>query len=66
MAMVTTSERCVICGAEIPEGRMVCPICEKRSSHEEDDCSDCRNMENCTRYPCYCINGSAYIPRREF
>lgn len=22
------TERCVICGEEIPEGRMVCPICE--------------------------------------
>ena len=24
------SEWCVSCGAEIPEGRMVCPICEKK------------------------------------
>ena len=23
------SEYCVCCGAEIPEGRMICPICEK-------------------------------------
>lgn len=23
---------CVICGEEIPEGRMVCPICEKQTS----------------------------------
>lgn len=23
-------ERCVCCGAIIPEGRMVCPICERR------------------------------------
>ena len=23
------SERCVCCGAEIPEGRQVCPSCEK-------------------------------------
>lgn len=22
-------DRCVCCGAVIPEGRMVCPICEK-------------------------------------
>jgi len=23
------SEYCVCCGAEIPEGRMICPTCEK-------------------------------------
>ena len=23
-------ERCVVCGAVIPEGRQVCPLCEKR------------------------------------
>ena len=23
------SERCLICGQEIPEGRQVCPLCEK-------------------------------------
>ena len=23
-------ERCVCCGAEIPEGRMICPSCEKK------------------------------------
>ena len=25
------SEHCVCCGAEIPEGSMVCPICDYRS-----------------------------------
>ena len=24
------SERCVVCGAEVPEGRQVCPACEKQ------------------------------------
>lgn len=24
-----TKNICVICGAEVPEGREVCPICEK-------------------------------------
>jgi len=23
-------DRCVMCGEIIPEGRMVCPVCEKR------------------------------------
>lgn len=26
---------CVCCGAVIPEGRMVCPICEKLAFKEE-------------------------------
>lgn len=28
---------CVCCGAIIPEGRMVCPICEKLAFEEEGD-----------------------------
>lgn len=26
--------RCVCCGSVIPEGRQVCPACEKRAAHE--------------------------------
>lgn len=26
---------CVICGEEIPEGRMVCPVCEKQESKRD-------------------------------
>lgn len=26
-----TSDRCVSCGAVVPEGRMVCPACERRA-----------------------------------
>ena len=29
--------RCVICGAIIPEGRQVCPNCEKKSAEVKDD-----------------------------
>ena len=29
-------EFCVICGAPIPEGRMVCPNCEKEFNGEEE------------------------------
>ena len=25
------SDRCVCCGAVVPEGRMVCPVCERRA-----------------------------------
>ena len=28
------SERCVMCGNEIPEGRQVCPICERRVNQD--------------------------------
>lgn len=27
---MTETNRCVVCGEEIPEGRMVCPICEDK------------------------------------
>lgn len=30
-----TEERCVVCDCIIPEGRMVCPICEATISSEE-------------------------------
>lgn len=29
---LTYADRCVCCGAIIPEGRQVCPICEKQST----------------------------------
>ena len=28
-------ERCVMCGAIIPEGRQVCPACQKKTETEE-------------------------------
>jgi hypothetical protein len=28
------SDRCVCCGAVVPEGRMVCPICERRANND--------------------------------
>lgn len=28
-------ERCVMCGAVIPEGRQVCPLCETRILEQE-------------------------------
>ena len=30
------TERCAMCGAEIPEGRQVCPNCERRVMSEEE------------------------------
>lgn len=29
------SEYCVCCGEEIPEGRMVCPLCANKAEQEE-------------------------------
>lgn len=48
------SERCVCCGAEIPEGRQVCPTCEAEAKRwhipldmfedkEDEDNGDQRN-----------------------
>lgn len=30
-------DRCIICGTIIPEGRMVCPTCEKRIGKENSN-----------------------------
>ena len=30
-------ERCVCCGAIIPEGRMVCPECERKAAENETE-----------------------------
>ena len=29
-------DRCVICGESIPEGRQVCPLCEKKYGGDDD------------------------------
>ena len=31
--------RCIICGAMIPEGRMICPMCSPKE--RTSNCSDC-------------------------
>ena len=31
------SEYCVCCGEEIPEGRMICPICEKNYGGDDNE-----------------------------
>ena len=31
-----SEDRCVCCGELVPEGRMVCPACEKRAEKERD------------------------------
>ena len=39
MAIYSSEEICVICGAPVPEGRMVCAICEEQIERdiEEDE-----------------------------
>ena len=29
------ADKCVCCGADVPEGRMVCPICEEKTFGEK-------------------------------
>ncbi len=40
---------CVVCGTIIPEGRMVCPICEEKvirqSKHQNDRDSDKKHTD---------------------
>ena len=31
------TDRCVVCGKEVPEGRMICPICEKYSNNDNSN-----------------------------
>lgn len=38
-----SDNRCVCCGCEIPEGRQVCPMCEKEAG--KMDKADCRIHE---------------------
>lgn len=40
--MYFSEERCVMCGEIIPEGRMVCPRCERAAS-EQPKTSDCQS-----------------------
>jgi len=54
------SNSCVICGEEIPEGRMVCPMCEKQEpnrnlSHEKKlirliDAEELKHILNNSKY----------------
>ena len=38
------SERCVCCGEAIPEGRQVCPACEKGTKREGETDDDERHV----------------------
>ena len=35
-------DTCVCCGEYVPEGRMVCPLCESKTEKKEDE-SDGKN-----------------------
>lgn len=39
-------EKCIVCGSVIPEGRQVCPTCERKSRSERCcPCKDCERRE---------------------
>ena len=40
-----TDNRCIFCGAVIPEGRQVCPSCEKNLTGEDTKGSSCGLLE---------------------
>lgn len=52
-------ERCVMCGEIVPEGRMVCPFCE-RAVMEQTKVPDCRSVKTqhrkILRFPRLTIN----------
>lgn len=49
------TERCILCGEEIPEGRQVCPICEHELKTRVYYCDAQKNTQ-CKKTGCY-ING---------
>ena len=57
--MYFSEERCVMCGDIIPEGRMVCPRCERAAS-EQPKTSDCQSGKiqhrKVLRFPWLTIN----------
>lgn len=58
---VYMEERCVICGAIIPEGRQVCPVCEGEGNRLKDSpCRYCTDRKllchgSCELYKAYRI-----------
>ena len=40
-----STNTCIVCGAEIPEGRQVCPLCEYKAEHRTAPCVACRYSE---------------------
>lgn len=52
-------ERCVMCGEIVPEGRMVCPCCERTVTEQtkEQDCRSVKTQHRKTlRFPRLTIN----------
>ena len=44
-----SEDRCVCCGEIVPEGRMVCPICEHKAENRVAPCVACRYSERIRR-----------------
>ena len=57
--MYFSEERCVMCGEIVPEGRMVCPCCE-RTATEQTKAPDCQSgkaqSRKAVRFPRLTIN----------
>lgn len=52
-------DRCVMCGEIVPEGRMVCPCCEREvtAQTKEPDCRSVKTQHRKTlRFPRLTIN----------
>ncbi len=55
-------EKCVFCDAVIPEGRQVCPNCEKMQFRE---CTECRHFVWC-EFPKQVFHKQTHIPCERF
>lgn len=50
------TERCIVCGEEIPEGRQVCPVCEHQNKTRVYPCAPEKNTR-CKKTACYIYGG---------
>ena len=47
---IIQSDQCVMCGAPVPEGRQVCPMCEAKVTHAWEGLPD-QNTRDKNRKP---------------
>ena len=57
MPTIFNENRCVICGGVIPEGRMVCKICERTINTAFNDCQYFYGSYICSLTGTDCIGG---------
>ena len=58
--------RCICCGDIIPEGRQVCPQCERKEAADDLDYSGCNLRRDSSCRGCVdCSRQAAMVPEKE-